>query len=108
MEEYLGVSNFRVSMQARSELMKWHVNESNKLGAAQAVSAKVHMRKALEYGSLTIDGKEQVGVLLHWIFSFFFFFFFFSPYLVGYRGISNLRLNSVCGGGGHNSGFFFF
>lgn len=47
-------------MQARSELMKFAVNESNKLGVENTTKAKEHMRQACEYGLKTISGKEQV------------------------------------------------
>jgi hypothetical protein len=47
-------------VQARSELMKYAVNESNKLGSVNTVKAKEHMRQAFEYGLKTVRGKEQV------------------------------------------------
>ena len=51
-------------MQARSELMKLSVSESNQLaglsGAGHAIKAKEHMRQALEYGLKTVAGKEKV------------------------------------------------
>lgn len=47
-------------MQARSELMKFAVNESNKLGAVNTAKAKEHMRQAYEYGLKTIKGKRKV------------------------------------------------
>lgn len=48
------------SMQARSELMKFAVNESNKLGGVNTTKAKALMLQSLEYGLKTIEGKEKV------------------------------------------------
>ena len=51
-------------MQARSELMKFAVNESNQLaalsGTVNAAKAKEYMRQALEHGLKTVAGKEKV------------------------------------------------